>query len=134
MKEIKNLREKRLIVARQIIINQTEPTDENITDAWCGLFSADKLRLNDPELFEWIRKYVGSNNIKSCNEQLARIRCKGEKALKAKGKYVGYGAKLVKQPKNALAVYDIFTKGKKYSGSYDSLSRRMGQMPRKNTD
>lgn len=134
MKEIKNLKEKRLIIARQIIINQTEPTDENITAAWCSLFTADKLRLNDPELFEWIRKHVGSNNVKSCNEQLERIRRKGEKVLKAKGKYVDYGAKLIKQPNNALAVYSIFTKGKKYSGNYDSLSRRMGQMPKKNTD
>lgn len=127
MKEIKNLKEKRLIIARHMIINQIEPTDENIISEWCNPFSADKLRLNDQELFEWMRKYVSSNNVKSCNEQLERIRRKCERNLKEKGKYVGYGAKLVKQPKDTLATYDIFTKGKKYSGNYYSLCQRMGR-------
>ena len=130
MVQIKNLKEKRLIIARQIILKQIEPTDENIISAWCDPFSADKLKLDDPELFDWMRKYVSNNNVKSCNEQLAHIRRKGERSLKAKGKYVGYGAKLVKQPKNALATYNIFTKGKKYSGNYQSLCQRMGQMPK----
>ena len=130
MNEIKNLKAKRLLIARQIILKQIEPTDENITAAWCNPFSADKLRLNDPELFDWMRKYIRRNNVKSCNEQLARIRRKGERSLKEKGKYVGYGARLAKQPKNALATYDIFTKGKKYSGNYQSLCQRMGRMPK----
>lgn len=130
MKGIKNLKEKRLIIARQIIIQGIEPTDENIINKWCSLFSADKLRLGDTELFEWMRRYVSSNNVKSCNEHLKQIRQKGETNLKAKGKYVGYGAKLVKQPKDALATYDIFTKGRKYSGNYYSLCQRIGRFPR----
>ena len=130
MKQIKNFKEKRLIIARRIIINQIEPTDENIISEWCSLFPADKPKLNDPDLFGWMCRYVSSNNAKSCKEQLARVRRKGERNLKEKGKYVGYGAKLVKYPKDALATYNIFTKGKKYSGNYSSLSRRMGQMPK----
>lgn len=132
MKDIKNLKEKRLLITRQIILKQILPTDENIIETWCNLFPTDKLMLNDLELFEWVRKHVSSNGIKSCDERLALLRRKGERNLKSKGKYVGYGAKLVKEPKNALATYNIFTKGKKYSGNYDSLSRRMGQLPKKN--
>lgn len=133
-KEIKNLQEKRLIVARHIILEEIDPTDENIINAWCNLFSADKYRLEnaeDTELFDWMRKFARSNNVKSCNEQLARLRRKGEKNLKVKGKRVGYGAKLVKEPKDALATYDIFTKGRKYSGNYTALCQRIGQMPKK---
>lgn len=131
MKSIENLKEKRLLVTRQFIIKKTEPTDENIISVWCELFPSDKMRLNDTELLEEIRKHISSNGIQSCNEQLANIRHKGEKALKAKSRYVGYGAKLIKQPKDALATYDIFTKGKKYSGNFESLCRRISAMPKK---
>ena len=132
MANIKNLKEKRLLVVRQLIIKQMELTDENISSVWCDLFSGDKLKLNDTELFEWITKQVNSNGIATCNKQLEKIRRKGEKCLKEKCKYVGYGAKLVKQPKNQLATYNIFTKGKKYSGNYESLCRRIGTFPRHN--
>lgn len=131
MKEISNLKEKSILIARQLIIKQIEPTDENIILAWCGLFPDDKPKLNDVELFEWMRKFINSNGIKSCNEKLLRIRKNGERNLKNKGISVGYGAKLVEQPKDRLATYNIFTKGKKYSGNYSSLSRRMGQFPKK---
>lgn len=130
MKNIANLKEKRLLVVRQLIIKKIELTDENIISAWCELFPADKLKLNDMELFEWIRKKVDSNGIESCDKQLEKIRQKGEKCLKVKGRYRGYGAKLIKQPKNRLATYNIFTKGKKYSGNYESLCRRIGTLPR----
>lgn len=128
MKQIANLKEKELLIARQLLIKKTDPTDENIILAWCELFPADKLRLNDSELFEWMRKYVNSNGIKSCNEQLERVRRKGERCLKIKCTNIGYGAKLVKQPKDKLATYNIFTKGKKYSGNYNSLCRRIGRL------
>ena len=134
MKEIKNLQEKRLIVARHIILDQIEPTDENIINAWCNPFSADKYKFDhaeDTELFDWMRKFVRINNVKSCNEQLARLRRKGERNLKSKGERVGYGAKLVKEPKNTLATYDIFTKGKKYSGHYTALCMRLGRLAKK---
>lgn len=134
MKDIKNLKEKRLIIARYIMLDQIEPTNENIINAWCNPFSADRCKLDnaeDTELFDWVRKFVRSNDVKSCNEQLALLRRKGQRILKAKGKKVGYGAKLVKEPKNALATYNIFTKGKKYSGNYNSLSLRLGQLSKK---
>lgn len=134
MKEIKNLQEKRLIIARHIMLDQIEPTDENIINAWCNPFSADKYKLEhaeDTELFDWMRKFISSNNVKSCKEQLARLRRKGERNLKLKGERVGYGAKLVKEPKNALATYNIFTKGKKYSGNYTALCLRMGRLSKK---
>ncbi len=134
MKQIDNLKEKRLIIARHIMIDQIEPTDENIIKAWCDPFSADKHKLNNAEdtaLFDWMRKFIRSNNVKSCNEQLARLRRKGERNLKSKGEHVGYGAKLVKEPKDTLAIYDIFTKGKKYSGNYTALCQRIGRMPKK---
>lgn len=134
MKEIKNLQEKRLIVAMHIILEQIEPTDENIINAWCNPFSADKYKLEhaeDTELFDWMRKFISDNNVKSCKEQVARLRRKGERNLKSKGEHVGYGAKLVKEPKDALATYNIFTKGKKYSGNYTALCLRMGRLPKK---
>jgi len=131
VKQIDNLKEKELLITRQLIVKQIQPADENIISTWCDLFPADKQRLNVPEVFEWIRKYVNSNGIKSCDEQLERLRRKGEKTLKTKGVYVGYGAKLVKQPKDALATYNIFTKGKKYSGNYTALCQRIGRMPKK---
>ncbi|MBD5535108.1 MAG: hypothetical protein HDQ99_05550 [Lachnospiraceae bacterium] len=134
MKEIKNLQEKRLIIARHIMLEQIEPTDENIINAWCNPFSADKYKLEhaeDTELFDWMRKFISSNDVKSCKEQLARLRRKGERNLKSKGEHGGYGAKLVKEPKDTLATYNIFTKGKKYSGNYSALCLRMGRLPKK---
>lgn len=94
--KIANLKKKELLITRQILIKKTDPTDENIISAWCELFPADKPKLNDTELFEWMRKYVNSNGIKSCDEQLERVRRKGESYLKSKCATVGYGAKLVK--------------------------------------
>lgn len=126
MKSINNLKEKRLLVSRKFIIKKIEPTDENINSIWGELFPSDKMRMDNAELFEWIRKHIASNGIESCDKQLANIRRKGEKNLKSKGKYVKYGAKLIKQPKDALATYNIFTIGKKYSGNYESLCRRIG--------
>lgn len=134
MKKIKNVKEKRLIIARHIMLDQIEPTDENIVNAWCNPFVADKYKLDhagDTELFDWMRKFVSSNDVNSCEEQLARLRRKGERNLKSKGKYIGYGAKLVKEPKDTLATYNIFTKGKKYSGNYNALSERMGRLSKK---
>lgn len=134
MKEIKNLQEKRLIIARHIMLDQIEPTDENIINAWCNPFSADKYKLEhteDTDLFNWMRKFISNNDVKSCKEQLARLRRKGERNLKSKGERVGYGAKLVKEPKDTLATYNIFTKGKKYSGNYTALCLRMGRLPKK---
>ena len=106
LKEIKNLQEKRLIVARHIMLERIEPTNGNIINAWCNPFSADKYKLDHAEgteLFDWMRKFISSNDVKSCNEQLERLRRKGERNLKSKGERVGYGAKLVKEPKDALA-------------------------------
>lgn len=134
MKEIKNLQEKRLIIVRHIMLDQIEPTDENIINVWCKTFSADKYKLEhaeDTKLFDWMRRLISSNNVKSCKEHLARLRRKGERNLKSKGKRVGYGAKLVKEPKDSLATYNIFTKGKKYSGNYTSLCLRMTGFPKK---
>lgn len=62
---------------------------------------------------------------------MARLRRKGERNLKSKGRRVGYGAKLVKEPKDTLATYNIFTKGKKYSGNYTSLCMRLGGLSKK---
>ena len=85
----------------------------------------------DTELFDWMRKFISSNNVKSCKEQLTRLRRKGERNLKSKGEHVGYGAKLVKEPKDTLSTYNIFTKGKKYSGNYSALCQRIGRLPKK---
>lgn len=124
MKSIDNLKEKNLLIARLLIGKQLNPTDENITTVWCDVYPNDRPKL-DIELMEWIRKFVNSHSIIYCDKQLVKIRRNGERDLKEKGQRVGYGAKLVRQPKNALATYDIFTKGKKYSGNYSSLSQRL---------
>lgn len=134
MTEITNWKEKRLIIARHIIIKGIEPIDENIISEWCKPFSADKSKLNDPELFEWMRRFVSNNNAKSCKEQLARLRRKCERNLKERCKHIGYGAKLTIFPRDALATYSIFTKGKKYSGNYNKLCRRIGRLPKNKTE
>jgi len=134
VKQIDNLKEKRLIIARHIMIDQIEPTDGNIINVWCNPFSADKHKLNDSDnagLSDWMRQFIRSNNVKSCNGQLVRLRRKGERNLKSKGECVGHGAKLVKEPKDTLATYNIFTKDKKYSGNYTALCQRIGRMPKK---
>lgn len=133
MKELKNQQEKQLIIVRRIIADKIDPTDENIISTWCNLFPEDKYKLNDmedTELFDKIRKFIRGNNIKSCNVQLARLRRKGERNLKSKGNRIGYRAKLVKESKNYLAKYDIFTKGKKYSGNYNALCQKLGVLTR----
>ena len=129
--KIQNLREKRLLVTRKILVDKTEPTDENIIATWriVSMLDADKVAL-DKDLIEWIRRHVNSNNVKSCDNQLASVRRKGERNIKSKANTVGYGAKLVKSPKNALATYDIFTKGKKYSGNFYKLCCRLGTFPK----
>lgn len=130
MKTIENLKEKRLLVTRQFLIKKMENTDENIISVWCELFPSDKMRLNDVKLFDWIRKHINSNGIKSCDEQLEKVRHRGLKIIKRKCKHIGYGAKIISQPKNALAKYIIFTTGKKYGGDFEKLCRRMGNIPK----
>ena len=133
--KIQNLREKRLLVTRRMLVDKTESTDENIIATWriVSMLDADKVAL-DKDLIEWIRRHVNSNNVKSCDSQLASVRRKGERNLKSKAKIVGYGAKLVKSPKNALATYNIFTKGKKYSGNFYRLIRRLGTLTKVSTE
>ncbi|MDO4306688.1 MAG: hypothetical protein Q4C77_07625 [Eubacteriales bacterium] len=128
MVQTNNIKEKRLLVIRQLIIKKIDSTDENIISVWCDLFPNDKLELNETELLEWIKKYVNKTDIKSCEKRLAKVRQKRERSLRAKGTYVGYGAKLLRQPKDALATYIIFTKGRKYSGDYNSLCRRISRL------
>ena len=132
-KFVENFKEKRLLVTRKMLVDKTEPTDENIIATWriISMMDADNVAL-DKELIEWIRRHVDSNNVKSCDNQLASVRRKGERNLKSKANTVGYGAKLVKSPKTALATYNIFTKGKKFSGSYSGLCRRIGRLPKIN--
>lgn len=80
-----NYNEKKVIVARQIMILNMESAPENVITEW-------------------------------------------EKILRTKCKYIGYGAKLVDCPKNELAKYIIFTRGKKYSGNYDSMCCMIGRI------
>ena len=69
MINIKNLKEKRLLVSRKMIVDTVEPTNENILSVWGKMCYSDK-DLIDAELIEWIRKCVTSNGIKSCNKLL----------------------------------------------------------------
>ena len=88
MKDIKNLQEKRLIIARHIMLDQIEPTDENIISMWCKTFSADRYKLEhteDTELFDWMRKFISNNNVKSCKEQLVRLRRIGKECIELPG-------------------------------------------------
>ena len=131
-KTIFDFKEKELLVMRQLIINNIEPTEEDIINEWCKLFKEDENLLSGLETFEWIKNHINGWNVKVCDERLAEIRRKGEKILNDKGSHIGYGAKLVSQPKDGLAVYDIFTKGQKYSGNFNKLCRRIGTLPKKN--
>ena len=127
-----NFKEKELLIMRQLIINNIEPTEENIIIEWCRLFKEDKNLLSGLETFQWMKKHINGWNVKICDQQLAKIRRKGEKILKDKCILIGYGAKLVNQPKDGLAVYNIFTQGQKYSGNFYKLCRRIGTLPKKN--
>lgn len=131
MVQIDNLKEKRQLVIGQLLIKKIDSTDENITSVWGYLFPNDKLRLDETEVLEWIKKYVNKSDIKLCENRLAKVRQKCERSLRAKGTYVGYGTKLIRQPKDALATYIIFTKGRKYSGDYNSLCRRISKFSKK---
>lgn len=131
MVQIDNLKEKRQLVIRQLLIKKIDSTDENIVSVWCDLFPNDKLKPDETEVLEWIKKYANKNDIKLCENRLAKVRQKCERSLKVKGTYVGYGAKLIRQPKDALATYIIFTKGRKYLGDYNSLRRRINKFSKK---
>lgn len=116
-----NYNEKKVIVARQVMILNLDSTPENVITEWEKMYPKDIDRVRDnTELFDWMAKFIHSNNVKSCNAVLARVRSKQEKVLRTKCKYIGYGAKLVK--------YIIFTRGKKYSGNYNSMCCMIGRI------
>lgn len=128
-KRIINYNEKKVIVARQIMILNLDLTPENVITEWEEMYPKDIDRVRDnTELFDWMAKFIHSNNVKSCNAVLARVRNKQEKVLRAKCKYIGFGAKLVDYPKNKLAKYIIFTQGKKCSGNYNSMCCMIGRI------
>lgn len=78
LKEINNLKEK-----WYTIIKVFEPTDENIISEWSYLFHS-----------EWTYSFHDDKS-KLINPKL-------RKKYKEKGKFVGYGARFAKAPKNAL--------------------------------
>ena len=127
--KIINYNEKKVIVARQIVILHLDSTPENVIAEWEKMYPKDIDKVRDnTELFDWMTKFIHSNNVKSCNAVLARVHSKQEKVLRAKCKYIGYGAKLVDCPKNELAKYIIFTRGKKFSGNYNSMCCMIGRI------
>ena len=70
------------------MLDQIEPTDENIISMWCKTFSADRYKLEhteDTELFDWMRKFISNNNVKSCKEQLVRLRRIGKECIELPG-------------------------------------------------
>lgn len=128
-KRIINYNEKKVIVARQVMILNLDSTPENVITEWEKMYPKDIDRVRDnTELFDWMAKFIRNNNVKFCNALLARVRNKQEKILRTKCKYIGYGAKLVDCPKNELAKYIIFTRGKKYSGNYNSMCCMIGRI------
>ena len=130
-KEIYNLEEKKFLIVRRILDYKIEPTDENILRAWNALCMSDRPNV-DAELLEWTKRIVAKNTIKSCDKKLENIRRGNERVLKNRAEKVGYGAKLVVSPKQSLATYNIFTHGRKFSGNFHSLSRRLGRFQNKN--
>lgn len=127
--KIINYNEKKVIVARQVMILGMDSTPENVIAEWEKMYPKDIYKVRDnTELFDWMTKFIHSNNVKSCNAVLARVCSKQEKVLRTKCKYIGYGAKLVDCPKNELAKYIIFTRGKKYSGNYNSMCCMIGRI------
>ena len=131
-KEIYNLKEKKFLVVRCILNYKIEPTDENILRAWNALCMMDSQNV-DAEVLEWTKRIVGKNTVESCDKKIENIRRDNERILKNKAEKVGYGAKLVVSPKQALATYNIFTHGRKFSGNFHSLSRRLGKFQNKNS-
>ena len=127
--KIINYNEKKVIVARRIMILELDSTPENVITEWEKMYPKDIDKVRDnTELFDWMAKFIHSNNVKSCNAVLARVRNKQEKILRTKCKDIGYGAKLVDCPKNKLAKYIIFTRGKKCSGNYNSMCCMIGRI------
>lgn len=87
-----NYNEKKVIVARQVMILNLDSTPENVITEWEKMYPKDIDRVRDnTELFDWMAKFIRNNNVKSCNALLARVRNKQEKILRTKCKYIGYG-------------------------------------------
>lgn len=87
-----NYNEKKVIVARQVMILNLDSTPENVITEWEKMYPKDIDRVRDnTELFDWMAKFIRNNNVKSCNALLARVRNKREKILRTKCKYIGYG-------------------------------------------
>lgn len=129
MKKINNFYEKRLIVAKKIIITQKNVTPEIIIAEWCSLFPMDKNKVtNDTNLFEWMTRFIHSNNLKSCNELIEKLRRKHAHILHSKCKKIGYNSKLHKIQSDKLASYIIYTQGIKYAGNFNQLCCRIGRL------
>lgn len=124
---IKNLKEKKVLVARHIIVGGAEPTDENIIKAWKNISDSD-VEYVDDVIKGQIRKYVLSNDAESIDKKIYNVRRRLAKNLKYKGKYMNYGGKVIKQPKNQLATFIIMTKGNMYSGDYEKLNIKLMEM------
>lgn len=87
-----NYNEKKVIVARQVMILNLDSTPEKVITEWEKMYPKDIDRVRDnTELFDWMAKFIRNNNVKSCNALLARVRNKQEKILRTKCKYIGYG-------------------------------------------
>lgn len=68
----------------------------------------------------WVFKYAHAHTLEECDKDLGKLRREQERALKSACKYIGYGAKLCRQPKHKLADYHIFTKGLYRDGSFSN--------------
>ncbi|MCD8037963.1 MAG: hypothetical protein LUE98_12415 [Tannerellaceae bacterium] len=133
------MNEKLLIVSRQFIIEKNKPmndrtelTDYNINSVWTSMFPDDKNKMEYVD-FEKIRKYVNSHNLKYCELDLLKLRNKGAMLLKQKASQYGYYVKLLKKPKNKLAMYAVSEKDgvNRQVGSFVGMQSYIGNLARK---
>ena len=63
-KRIINYNEKKVIVARQIVILNMESAPENVITEWEKMYPKDIDRVRDnTELFDWMAKFIRNNNV-----------------------------------------------------------------------
>ncbi len=78
----------------------------------------------------WVFIYAHAHTLEECDKDLGKLRREQERALKSACKYIGYGAKLCRQPKSRLAEYRIFTKGLCIGGSFSNVMEEVGENPK----
>lgn len=134
--EIRDMHEKQMVIARQIIKRKNRGEDyreDDVPHLWGNYFPGD-IKMKDvkkdvlescsglwQECFSWINNYVKGHTLDECDKDLDRLRHQQERTLKNACKHTRYKAKMFRQDKNRLAGYCVLRKGGCKSGSFEGV-------------